>query len=272
MPTNYTEALKSIFSNPKFWGPALAATIGTGATGYLLANKAKRINESPTQRRKRILRSILYPATTIGAGSLALALGLAAHKSGPHLFENPVADAIRKSSIIKGVVGVDPDTGEQDYSPGLSRLGGGVVSGGATAYAINKRINEYNRTFSTRVTAAKENLLHGIKTLDPRDPLQKNLRHILTRKYLSEKKPHFADRGIPIPAKYKNNPILKILGKIPVLKTMVPLGVGVSGGSATGQVNDALSGVSYDYHNVALPKGLTEALTENPVANLSVKK
>lgn len=272
MPTNYTEALKSIFSNPKFWGPALAATIGTGATGYLLANKAKRINESPTQRRKRILRSILYPATTIGAGSLALALGLAAHKSGPHLFENPVADAIRKSSILKGVVGVNPDTGKPDYSPGLTRLGGGVISGGVTAHAINNKINEHNRTFSTRVPAAKANLVEGIKTLNPHDPSQKKLMDMLTRKYLSEKKPHIADRGIPIPIKYKNNPFLKILGKIPILKTAVPLGVGAVGGLATGEVNDALSGVSYDYHNVALPGGLTEALTENPVANLSVKK
>lgn len=272
MPTNYTEALKSIFSNPKFWGPALAATIGTGAAGYLLANKAKRINESPAQRRKRILRSILYPATTIGAGSLALALGLAAHKSGPHLFENPVGDAIRKASIIKGIVGVNPDTGNPDYSPGLARLGGGALSGGATAYAINNKINKYNRTYSTRVPAAKANLVKGLQTLNPRDPEQKKLLHMLTRQYISEKKPHIAARGIPIPVKYKNNPFLKILGKIPILKTAVPLTVGVVGGGVTGQASDALSGVSYDYHNVALPEGLTEVLSKNPVANLSVKK
>lgn len=67
-----TQKFKDNLSNmaSKYAIPALLATAGTGAIGGLLASDNKIDFESPSDRRKRILRSTLFPALTT-AGAIA---------------------------------------------------------------------------------------------------------------------------------------------------------------------------------------------------------
>lgn len=76
--TDFTDKVKDLFTNQKFWAPALAATLGMGAIGGISAGLSKRHKETPRQRRRRILRSILVPSLlTAGAAGLG-GLGVAA--------------------------------------------------------------------------------------------------------------------------------------------------------------------------------------------------
>ena len=75
--SDFTHQLKSITS--KYWPAALAATVAAGGLGGLLASNSKPINETPRQRRRRILRAILLPALSTAGGAAALGLGAAAY-------------------------------------------------------------------------------------------------------------------------------------------------------------------------------------------------
>ena len=76
--SDFTDKVKDLFTNQKFWAPALAATLGMGAIGGISAGLSKRHKETPRQRRRRILRSILVPSLlTAGAAGLG-GLGVAA--------------------------------------------------------------------------------------------------------------------------------------------------------------------------------------------------
>lgn len=64
---------ESISNMAKDWAlPALLATAGTGAIGGYLASKNRIGHETPNARRKRILRSALFPAATTAAALAAL--------------------------------------------------------------------------------------------------------------------------------------------------------------------------------------------------------
>ena len=76
--TDFLDKVKSIFTNSNYWAPALAATLGTGAIGGLVAAGSKRHKETPRQRRRRILRSILVPSLLAGTAAGLGGLGLAA--------------------------------------------------------------------------------------------------------------------------------------------------------------------------------------------------
>lgn len=76
--SDFLNSVKNTFSNTGFWAPALAATLGAGVIGGLGAFFSKRKIETPRQRRRRILRSILVP-TLLTAGAAGLGgLGYAA--------------------------------------------------------------------------------------------------------------------------------------------------------------------------------------------------
>lgn len=75
--SDFTHQLKSITS--KYWPAAIAATVAAGGLGGLLASKSKPINETPRQRRRRIMRAILLPALSTAGGAAALGLGAAAY-------------------------------------------------------------------------------------------------------------------------------------------------------------------------------------------------
>lgn len=75
--SDFTHQLKSITS--KYWPAALAATVAAGGLGGLLTSNSKPINETPRQRRRRILRAILLPALSTAGGAAALGLGAAAY-------------------------------------------------------------------------------------------------------------------------------------------------------------------------------------------------
>lgn len=69
--TDFLDKVKELFKNKKFWAPALAATLGAGAIGGVSAGLSHRDKETPRQRRRRILRSILVPSLlTAGAAGL----------------------------------------------------------------------------------------------------------------------------------------------------------------------------------------------------------
>lgn len=76
--TDFLDQVKSTFLNPKFIAPALAATLGAGTIGGLLASKSVRNKETPRQRRRRILRSVLVPALLAGTAAGVGGLGLSA--------------------------------------------------------------------------------------------------------------------------------------------------------------------------------------------------
>lgn len=64
---------ESISNIAKDWAlPALLATAGTGAIGGYLASRNRIGHETPNARRKRILRSALFPAATTAAALAAL--------------------------------------------------------------------------------------------------------------------------------------------------------------------------------------------------------
>ena len=75
--SDFTHQLKSITS--KYWPAAIAATVAAGGLGGLLASSSKPINETPRQRRRRIMRAILLPALSTAGGAAALGLGAAAY-------------------------------------------------------------------------------------------------------------------------------------------------------------------------------------------------
>lgn len=68
--SDFTYRLQDIAS--RYWPAALAATLGSGLIGGGLAWKTKPLNETPAQRRKRILKAALLPMLGVGAGSAAL--------------------------------------------------------------------------------------------------------------------------------------------------------------------------------------------------------
>lgn len=56
----------------RYWIPALVATLGTGGLAAYMAGNKKRIGESPSARRKRIIRSTLLPTLAAALGSTGL--------------------------------------------------------------------------------------------------------------------------------------------------------------------------------------------------------
>lgn len=56
----------------RYWIPALVATLGTGGIAAYMAGNKKRIGESPSARRKRIIRSTLLPTLATALGSAGL--------------------------------------------------------------------------------------------------------------------------------------------------------------------------------------------------------
>ena len=126
--TDFLDKLKSTFSNSKFWAPALAATIGTGALGGMLAASSNRHKETPRQRRRRILRSILVPslltAGAAGIGGLgASALNMEDFRFGDSALAKAEQDIINDS---------DPTT----YTGRIT----GAAIGGPSTLAIQKKL------------------------------------------------------------------------------------------------------------------------------------
>lgn len=56
----------------RYWIPALVATLGTGGVAAYMAGNKKRVGESPSARRKRIIRSTLLPTLAAALGSAGL--------------------------------------------------------------------------------------------------------------------------------------------------------------------------------------------------------
>lgn len=56
----------------RYWIPALVATLGTGGVAAYMAGNKKRVGESPSARRKRIIRSTLLPTLATALGSAGL--------------------------------------------------------------------------------------------------------------------------------------------------------------------------------------------------------
>lgn len=56
----------------RYWIPALVATLGTGGVAAYIAGNKKRVGESPSARRKRIIRSTLLPTLAAALGSAGL--------------------------------------------------------------------------------------------------------------------------------------------------------------------------------------------------------
>lgn len=59
-------------STNKYLVPAILATLGTGAISYGIAGSKKRIGESDSARRRRIIRATLLPTLAAAVGSTAL--------------------------------------------------------------------------------------------------------------------------------------------------------------------------------------------------------
>lgn len=59
-------------STNKYLVPAILATLGTGAISYRIAGSKKRIGESDSARRRRIIRATLLPTLAAAVGSTAL--------------------------------------------------------------------------------------------------------------------------------------------------------------------------------------------------------
>ena len=121
--TDFLDKVKSIFTNSNFWAPALAATLGTGAIGGLMAASSKRHKETPRQRRRRILRSILVPSLLTGTAVGLGGLGAAAYNMDDVRFGDP---ALAKA--------------ERDILSNQSALNltGKLVGGGAGMYATGR--------------------------------------------------------------------------------------------------------------------------------------
>ena len=122
--TDFLDKVKSVFTNSNYWAPALAATLGTGAIGGLMAARSKRHKETPRQRRRRILRSILVPSLLAGTAAGLGGLGLAAFNMQDVRFgDSDLAKAER--DIING----------QSPSSYTGTIIGGAAGGGLAAEA-----------------------------------------------------------------------------------------------------------------------------------------
>lgn len=136
--SDFTHQLKSITS--KYWPAALAATVAAGGLGGLLASNSKPINETPRQRRRRILRAILLPALSTAGGAAALGLGAAAYSMKNLRNSDPdFAQKIEKAQEI-----LDNRTENRNRA-----IATGVLSAGSV-YATPKAL----RVFSSKLPKA----------------------------------------------------------------------------------------------------------------------
>ena len=151
--TDFLDKLKNVFKNPKFWAPALAATVGAGAIGGISAGLSKRKIETPRQRRRRILRSILLPSLlTAGAAGLG-GIGLAAANLDSLQFsseeDRKAEDAVRAekertNQIRDSLLNKSVDIGGLAAHATAAGVGGlaGYGMNRPAAWAVNKVISE----------------------------------------------------------------------------------------------------------------------------------
>lgn len=161
--------------------PALLATVGSGAVGGYLASKNKIDFESPKERRKRILKSILFPAITGGAVA-----GLAGGAS--------LLSDIDTEKIDKKNVGSDDSILDFAAKNLLTPLGAGIgfMSGGGSisipAISSGKGTNKITdalMSFGVQEKDGKEvidsvigragNIRKAINNLEKKYPIFKNL-------------------------------------------------------------------------------------------------
>lgn len=151
--TDFTDKVKDLFTNQKFWAPALAATLGMGAIGGISAGLSKRHKETPRQRRRRILRSILVPSLlTAGAAGLG-GLGVAALNMGDFKYGDPdkakYIDDYKK--ILEQRKKEDSENTKENLSTAVNVATpvAGIAGGAATGYKAKKGLEALKNIFYT---------------------------------------------------------------------------------------------------------------------------
>lgn len=146
--------LETVINNPEFRAngkqalsryliPALVATIGTGGIAAYIAGSKRRVGESPSARRKRIIRSTLLPTLAAALGSAGLIGASTLWNTSPESFT-----ATEKLLENNKPVNYDDvaDTVKDMNDPGmldsLIPTWGTVLSGGGGALA-GERVGAY---------------------------------------------------------------------------------------------------------------------------------
>ena len=153
--SDFTHQLKSITS--KYWPAAIAATVAAGGLGGLLASNSKPINETPRQRRRRILRAILLPALSTAGGAAALGLGAAAY----NMKNLRNSDPNFEQKIEKAQDKVDQQTSDRNRLAGTVAfaLGSSAVTPGAKKL-VKSKAPETVKVINDTANYVKDKLLN----------------------------------------------------------------------------------------------------------------
>lgn len=151
--SDFTHQLKSITS--KYWPAAIAATVAAGGLGGLLASDSKPINETPRQRRRRIMRAILLPALSTAGGAAALGLGAAAY----NMTNLRNSDPNFEQKIEKAQEKVDQQTSDRNRLAGTVAfaLGSSAVTPGVKKL-VKSKAPETVKVINDTANYVKDNL------------------------------------------------------------------------------------------------------------------
>lgn len=145
--------LSTFFNNPvlrknlsesfsKYLIPALFATAGTATGAYGIANSIKRVGETPETRRKRIIRSVLFPTSLVGLGSLGLMGANALYNTDPTTYEITENKLNNNEKLLDAAATIEAAkqlAEERGYDSGDSLIGplgwsGAAIGGGYGGY------------------------------------------------------------------------------------------------------------------------------------------
>lgn len=192
--TDFTDKVKDLFTNKKFWAPALAATLGMGAIGGISAGLSKRHKETPRQRRRRILRSILVPSLlTAGAAGLG-GLGVAALNMGDFKYGDPdkakFIDDYKK--ILEQRKKEDSENLKENISTAVNIATpvAGIVGGAATGYKVKNGLEALkNIAYTPKAPIAKSPAIVKLEAGQQAEKILNKVTDIDKKKRLSKVDP-----------------------------------------------------------------------------------
>lgn len=192
--TDFTDKVKDLFTNQKFWAPALAATLGMGAIGGISAGLSKRHKETPRQRRRRILRSILVPSLlTAGAAGLG-GLGVAALNMGDFKYGDPdkakYIDDYKK--ILEQRKKEDSENTKENLSTAVNVATpvAGIAGGAATGYKAKNGLEAIlNLSYTPKAPIAKSPAIVKLEAGQQAEKILNKITDIDKKKRLSKVDP-----------------------------------------------------------------------------------
>ena len=265
--TDFLDQLKNVFKNPNFWAPALAATVGAGAIGGISAGLSKRKIETPRQRRRRILRSILLPSLlTAGAAGLG-GIGLAAANLGSYKFKD--REDIKTENEIQKKREENAEAVNKWMGRGTSGLA--IVGEGVVPVVAGSLTNRGMNWVGGFVSA--KNKHWGAEGIAKKETYLNKTRNDLKRQYVDTKKrkgkgPLLKSVAREIAkVKHKQNMLQLIKNTDATAYNRVRFTLPGARGKVFGRVVDtALRGLRYGTD--ALMAGLTFGLYDQSVTNL----